>query len=453
MFEERTENSAILKVVVQLLSVGLPADFESRWNLLRQHLGDRGVRRLSLSGSLQEVARTLAVRLLHDFGEEGRRALAKLVREMAAESPDERWCAEADALLQRLPQYRAPLLISDEQAEPVGVDKVHASIQRTVTTGARALHVPASTIEAMVEQPVTALNDYFSRCIAESVRQPVGDRRFVALSLLLDRRKNGQAQGSERFDISRDRYKSLGDAMEDNDDCELVVVGPPGAGKSTLLSQYRYELCEFGLKDETALIPFLVHLGGYGRDDGERMLSPDEWLALQWQQVMPDLPLAKAMAERRFVLLLDALNEMPREDEVTLGARIGVWKDWLSSFHAKTKGRHRIVFSCRTRDLSASLSSSVRSVRLLEIDALDDERVKYFLKEHAGAHADAIQAEIQQNDRLRALYRTPLSLTLLLDLIGFCGSIPPTPAALFTGHLCYAVRREIDNENPRFQAG
>ncbi|MEO1420339.1 MAG: NACHT domain-containing protein, partial [Pseudomonadota bacterium] len=452
LFEARTENAAILKAAVQLLSTGLPADFEPRWNLLRQHLGDKSVRALSVSGSLQDVARTLSVRLLHDFGGEGRQALAKLIRELIEESPNSEWCGAANALLQRLPQYQAPSLISDEQADSVSVEKVHASIQRTVTAGARALRVPSSTITATIEHPVSSLRDYFSRCIAESSRQPIGDRRFVALSLLIDRRQNGQAQGPERFNVERDRYQSLRGAVEDNDDCELVVVGPPGAGKSTLLSQYRYELCELGLQGKSAPIPFLVHLGGYGRDDGERVPSPDEWLAFQWQHVMPNLPLADAMATRPFVLLLDALNEMPREAHATLEARIGVWQDWLSSFHAQTKGRHRVVFSCRARDLSASLSSA-RPVRLLEIDALDDERVKYFLSEHAGRHADAIYSKIQKNDRLRSLYRTPLSLTLLLDLIEFCGSIPSTPAALFTGHLCYAVRREIDNGNPRFRAG
>ena len=449
---EFSGNRSIERTIARLLATGLPSDPTARYDLLRLHVGDGLIQGVDTTGAVRHAATRLTVRLLRDFGRLGREAMAQLLAELAEDAEREEWAAAAQAAVRRLDTYQAPSVTLDDAAPAIDADRLHAAIQRTVGRDGAPLRVTPEAIDQLADSPVYDFDAYLSRCMADAERQPVVDGRFVALSLLIDRRKNGVAQGPERFSIERGRYDGLQAALDDNEDCELVLVGAPGAGKTTLLRRLQFELCRAALKGASVPLPFMVHLAEYGQDERGALPDPATWLASQWHAVMPSVSFEQALAGRPFVLLLDALNEMPRHGDTTLGQRIEVWQRWLARFHAQTDGRHRVVFSCRLRDLSASLSSRQRTVRLLEIDSLTDKQVERFLAEHAGEQAARIENALKRR-KLKDLYRTPLSLTLLLDLIDLCGDVPESPAALFTGHVCQALRREIEGRNPRFAAG
>ena len=127
----------------------------------------------------------------------------------------------------------------------------------------------------------------------------------------------------------------------------LVVLGEPGAGKSFSLERLACDHARRALHDESAPLPLLLRLGLWTRADepidafAERQLDQDDdnnrtgmgrwWTALRDQ--------------RRAVLLLDGLNEIPAPQRADKAAQIRRACDdarWLA-----------VVVSCRERDFDA----------------------------------------------------------------------------------------------------
>jgi hypothetical protein len=77
----------------------------------------------------------------------------------------------------------------------------------------------------------------------------------------------------------------------------------------------------------------------------------------------------------RVVLLLDAVNELPHADEADYRERIPCWRDFLGQLPAGT----RTLFSCRSLDYSASLSTPDAAVTHVRIEQLGDPQVEEFL--------------------------------------------------------------------------
>ena len=263
------------------------------------------------------------------------------------------------------------------------------------------------------------------------------DERFVTLSLVLDQRQQGAPTGPERWKESVKTYQSLERAVTDNPNHELVVVGEPGAGKSTLASHFARHLANIALKDKNSPVPFLVALREYESGTGV-----SAWLDEQWKRLCPSTSLEAALRSRPFVLILDGLNELPRDETGQLDAQLMRWRSWLSGFHNEKAHQHRVILTCRKRDLSATLSTESRSVRLLEIESLTPKKVDEFIEAYAGEDAAALKSELEA-PHVAGLYRTPLNLTLLIELYQSYRLVPPTRATLFTAHIALVLGREL----------
>ena len=210
------------------------------------------------------------------------------------------------------------------------------------------------------------------------------DERFVDLSLLIDL---GEDAPTERWRVQERRYQSLDAALAEQPDPAFVVLGAPGAGKSTLLRHHELGMMLDGLRGATERISVFVPLSRYGSRDDDFAAPPLTWLASGWAAEHPDLPpMPTLLAEQRVTLLLDAVNEMPHRNADGYLARVGRWQAFVADLAARLPG-NRVVFSCRSLDYSAPLSSKDLAVPQLRIEPLDDAKVQSFLDAYCPTQA------------------------------------------------------------------
>ncbi len=278
------------------------------------------------------------------------------------------------------------------------------------------------------------------------------DGRFVGLTLLIDQ---GEESVQGRWAAKEERYDDLGALLAGVGDPAIVVLGPPGGGKSTLLRRLELDTAIAGLRGEAdgERVTFFVSLNTYAPSrPGDPPPAPGEWLAAQWSARNPALPaLDDLLAEGRVTLLLDALNEMPAASEKDFRERVQLWKAWLQHLVATRPG-NRAVFSCRSLDYSQPLSTPDLRVPQVRIEPLSDEQVRDFLTLYSPGRWREIWAELDGSPQLEVL-RSPYFLALLVEQVDATGEMPAGRAALFTGFVRQALRREVERGNALFEPG
>ena len=269
------------------------------------------------------------------------------------------------------------------------------------------------------------------------------DERFVRMRVLLDQGRDADAgrwadAGIEARDLP-DLLAQLGRRAPAN---AVVVLGAPGAGKSMLLRQLQTETARACLADPSAPIPFFVALNAYTADDRD----PLTWLARRWAEDGHGLePFETMRREGRLLLMADGLNEVGHHGDV--GARVDRWRDMLPAF---VRDGNRAVFTCRTLDIGAGLSSPEVLVPQAEVQPLSADQIREFLRHYAAAYAEATFARIRTDARQLTLYNTPFFLDLLVRQIRPDGTLPASRAALFAGFIRAALQREITARSPLF---
>lgn len=275
------------------------------------------------------------------------------------------------------------------------------------------------------------------------------DQRFVNLTLLLDQ---GEQAGGPRWQPSGERFQDLHEVLARVPDPALVLLGTPGSGKSTLLRHFELDCARLVLEGSPrdlsqAPLTFFIQLNSYKPQRADEPLPPPkDWLAGRWAAMYSDLPaLDTLLQEKRLTLLLDALNEIPhRVDE-----HIHRWKEFLREL-AQDRPGNRVIFSCRSLDYSASLSSKELPVPQVRIEPLADPQVQHFLALYCPAHSETLWRNLEGTPQLELL-RTPYYLKLLVEQTE-AGEVPAGRAALFTGFVRQALKREIEGDNPLFKA-
>ncbi len=275
------------------------------------------------------------------------------------------------------------------------------------------------------------------------------DGRFVELSLLMDQ---GELATNGRWLARPERFADLGELLAIAVEPAVVVLGPPGSGKSTLLRRLELDTAIAALRggDAADRVTFFAQLSQYRAiEPGQPPPAPARWLARRWAERQPDLPALDALLARgRVILLLDALNEMPAATDREYRALVGLWKDWLVDL-ARTHPGNRVVFSCRTLDYSAPLSTPALRVPQVQIEPLSDRQVEAFLRAYSPMRGADIWAAVAGTPQLEAL-RAPFFLALLVDQVEASGDVAGDRAGLFTGFVRQALRREVERGSPLF---
>jgi formylglycine-generating enzyme required for sulfatase activity len=311
---------------------------------------------------------------------------------------------------------------------------------------------PATARELARRQPGDLIDYRFGRIAEWSQERYRLDRRFVELTLLIDR---GEDAPQGRWQAKEQPYDDLRTLIDAVPDPAVVLLGPPGSGKSTLLRHFELECAKDALRnpDTAATVTFFIQLNRYQADrPGDQPLAAGEWLAERWAERFPALPaLDSLLAEGRMVLLLDALNETPAASEREFSEHVRRWRQWLQAIATGPPG-NRVVFSCRTLDYSQPLSSPDLRVPQVQIEPLTDEKVREFLDLYSPTRSDDIWQALAGSPQLD-VFRSPYFLSLLVAQVEASGEVPRDRAALFTGFVRRALRREVERGGPPFEAG
>ncbi|MGH9853070.1 MAG: NACHT domain-containing protein, partial [Blastocatellia bacterium] len=342
---------------------------------------------------------------------------------------------------ERKPIY--PLFIRDCKLNSrfVGINYIDA---RSDLPGAleRLLGELRRDLDLSIPAPADNLTEYRRARIAEwSQPRYQLDHRFVNLTLTLDRGEDEQQRWQR---VEEPPMKDLRDVLEKaREHPALVLLGAPGSGKSTLLRRLQLDHSQERLDDGAEQISFFIQLNEYR---GEQ--SPREWLTTAWAERYPQLPPLETWLQKgRALLLLDALNEMPPKPGFGYSDLVVAWKTFVQQ---AARAGNRLVFSCRSLDYGAPLSSKELPVPLVNVQPMTAEQVREFLKAYAAAHEQRIWNELDGSKQF-SLFQTPYFLKLLCEQVGAAGELPKGRAGLFTGFVRKALARETDGE--LFQPG
>ena len=127
-------------------------------------------------------------------------------------------------------------------------------------------------------------------------------------------------------------YTDLRDVLADIPGRAMVLLGAPGCGKSTLLRRLQLDDARDRLADGGETVSLFVSLGAYPLDKDPARTRRARWTGWArngagWPRTCPRLD--ALLAQRRVLLLLDALNEMPHRDGHDFRERVEKWRCFL----------------------------------------------------------------------------------------------------------------------------
>ena len=195
--------------------------------------------------------------------------------------------------------------------------------------------------------------------------------------------------------VTTEPLENITEALTRHD--AFIILGEPGCGKTTTLQKMAYEHAMIRLKDQSGLLPLFVRLSQQHND------APFAFLEKIWAQ-RTGTSLADALSAERVLLLLDGVNELPRDEY--LPQRLNDWRVFAEEYG----GASKVVFTGREKDYGGHLDLPRVLVR-----PLDEERIAAYLRRNqAEGLLEVLQkASPDARRRMQDLAENPLHLNML----------------------------------------
>jgi len=376
--------------------------------------------------------------------------------EWTAQADEAEWVARTSALVTALsgsfawPDGASPddAVVTTPFAPARTLPGAFAALEEAIRNPERSVALTDQQLHDIRDHPSRSVREYLLSCYARwcSPRYQL-DRRFVRLALVYDE----GTDSSDRWVTapSSRRTDDLQAVLAGSDSFAYVLLGAPGSGKSTLLRRLELDVAAEGMtRSADAVIPFSISLAEYGLNAGEPPV-PRRWLEERWRARNPHLPeLTHFLESGRLLLLLDGLNELAHYDASDLRRRIDAWKAFLYECVRDVPG-NRAVFTCRTLDYGAMLSSKDVGVPHIRLEPMTRDQVLEYIALHLPEQADLVRDALNRDIRSLSFYRTPYMLRLLVNQVRAVGTVPVGRVDAFAGMVRELLRREILSGNPR----
>ncbi|MFQ3535958.1 MAG: SUMF1/EgtB/PvdO family nonheme iron enzyme [Aggregatilineales bacterium] len=320
---------------------------------------------------------------------------------------------------------------------------------KTIRAGSDSIALTPTQIDEIRSQPPRNEQEYLLTRYANWCAPRFAlHEQFIHLNLLVD-------EGDDRpryVPRGARQYADLRAALYQAESPAVVLLGQPGSGKSTLLSRLEMDTALGALRQDSPkyTLPFYVSLADYGIDTPAGQLPPNpiDWLAALWHIRTPALPDLRALlSERRMLLLLDGLNEMPHSSAEDYARRLSLWRAFVHQYIFGLNG-NRAIFTCRTIDYSEGLSRPNYRVQQFHLLPLSAEQTRRYLEIYAPERAETLLAALDKQPELRELFRTPYLLKLLVELFSEQDTLPLGRAHTFTRLIRKVLCRELESGTP-----
>ncbi len=273
-------------------------------------------------------------------------------------------------------KYRNPLhlqevqpILMDEDHFDAGLDAVHDALERCKREAR-----PAPRTDDAVQE--------FLRWVLTEAHADLRDSLYVDLAATPERTPTLRAKSPLAGGLDDDGFvftsipleqvdgDDLAKAGEDVPDAReairemrrAVLLGAPGAGKTTTLLKITVDLARAAQSDPTARLPLYVPLREFNGT-----LTFVDFVRSKAHNLQTEF---ESLRER-FVLLCDALNEMPRRAEDG--------RDLVTEVRDELSNRTDWVVSCRVRDYTEDLSA-IRGTGKIRLKPLDPPRIRDFIE-------------------------------------------------------------------------
>ncbi len=305
----------------------------------------------------------------------------------------------------------------------------------------------SNDLQRYLESVGTAYKDWWSLyTLTDAVgKQQVGREKsssVVDFGLMVQRMKAEQPERGEAQDKT-ERLPVL-EGLQKYASAHVLLVGRPGSGKSTALARLLLEEAEkssqflsqntVGVHGGAPLgkinlhtpIPVLVELRQYKTS----VLDLIREFLIRHRLRLDSREIETLLFERRFLLLIDGLNELPSEE-----ARRDLKAFRLN--HAATS----MIFTTRELGVGGDLGIEKK----LEMQPLTEAQMQEFVRAYLPEQGDLMLRPLR--NRLREMGQTPLLLWMLCELFRLTGNIPPNLGFVFR---CFAQSydRKIKEDVP-----